>query len=247
MALEFGLGQVVAIPSGANVTPIPLYLLTEVSIDISYKSTSFRGPYQFPLETVMGEGDIKIKAKPGDGRAALVSAVLQGSTAAAGTVRGVQGEAGTIPGTPYQVTVSQSATFSEDLGVLDLTANKWLTRVASAPATGQYSVSAGVYTFAAADTTHNLSINYSYTSAANGQTITLNNQLVGTTTTFGMRVYNVNTVSGATRYFGFYFPRVLIPKLGLGWKPNAYRDQSIEAEAMQDSASQLVFKPYMQE
>jgi hypothetical protein len=247
MALEFGLGQVVAIPSGTNVTPIPLFLITEVSVDFSYKPTSFRGPYQFPIETVLGEGDIKIKAKPGDGRAALIAAVLQGSTVAAGSVRGVQGEAGTIPGTPYQVTVAQSATFSEDLGVLDLTANKWLTRVASAPATGQYAVTAGVYTFAAADTTHNLSINYSYTSAASGQTITLNNQLVGTTTTFGMRVYNVNTVSGATRYHGLFFPRVVMPKLALSWKPSGYRDQSVEAEIMQDASSQLVVKPYMQE
>ncbi len=55
-----------------------------------------------------------------------------------------------------------------------------LTRVASAPATGQYSVSAGVYTFAAADTGVTVFIDYQYTfTSTTSQKSTVNNLLMG--------------------------------------------------------------------
>jgi endoglucanase Acf2 len=88
-------------------------------------------------------------------------------------------EAGTIPGTPYQVTVTHSGTFVTDYGVIDTLTGTQLTKVASSPATGQYSVAAGVYTFAAADTTKTVKISYSYTDSTAGATITLANQLMG--------------------------------------------------------------------
>lgn len=71
-------------------------------------------------------------------------------------------EAYTIPGTPYQVSVvnANSAIFS-DLGVV-YAGGAALTKVGSAPAAGQYSVAAGVYTFAAADSGKAVSITYGY-------------------------------------------------------------------------------------
>lgn len=60
-------------------------------------------------------------------------------------------EAGTVPGlSPYQVTVSQSPAWSCDVAVTSASGTAF-TRVSSAPAAGQYSVAAGVYTFNAAD------------------------------------------------------------------------------------------------
>lgn len=245
--LNYGLAQAAFIPSGANPTSIPVALLTEISLDIEYKEVEFRGPNQFPVEIALGEGSIKGKAKNGNINGATLAALLQGSTSATGMVAGVTGELGTIPGTPFQVTVANSANFVEDLGVLDLTANKWLSRVASAPATGQYSVSAGVYTFAAADTTHNVSINYSYTIAGSGKTVTLNNQLQGTTTNFALACYDSNTIGGATRYLGIRFPAVVVPKLSWALKASAYTDQDISFTIRQDTASSLVAKVYTQE
>jgi len=67
-------------------------------------------------------------------------------------------EAATVPTSPYQVTVSQSAEFSCDIGVTY--AGSPLVRVAANPAAGQYAVSAGVYTFAAADAGHALTVTY---------------------------------------------------------------------------------------
>jgi len=54
------------------------------------------------------------------------------------------------------------------------------TCVASAPATGQYSVSAGTYTFAAADTTKLVFISYRYSATAAGaKKISVVNQQMG--------------------------------------------------------------------
>lgn len=70
-------------------------------------------------------------------------------------------QAATIPAsTPWQVTVSGAASFSCDHRVA-FSSGTALTRVASAPAAGQYSVStAGTYTFAAADANKAVNITY---------------------------------------------------------------------------------------
>ena len=85
-----------------------------------------------------------------------------------------------IPATPYHITVANGSTWTVDLGVMDASTGKVYTRVASAPATGQYSVaSGGIYTFAAADTGNNVLISYLYTIASSGEKLTLTNAFQG--------------------------------------------------------------------
>jgi hypothetical protein len=64
-----------------------------------------------------------------------------------------------VPPTPYKVTVAQSAAFSCEQSVSYANGTK-LARVSANPAAGQYSVAAGVYTFAAADTGQSLTFVY---------------------------------------------------------------------------------------
>ncbi len=73
----------------------------------------------------------------------------------------VQNEAWTIPTTPYQVTVNAPyGSWAVDQGVtLNGVA---MTPVSGTPASGQYSVSGGQYTFAAADSGKAVLISYSY-------------------------------------------------------------------------------------
>jgi hypothetical protein len=77
----------------------------------------------------------------------------------------VDDESHPIPATPFQVVVTGAATFLRDRGVTD--AGVPLTRVASSPATGEYSVDSltGTYTFAAADTGDTVLISYSTAAA----------------------------------------------------------------------------------
>ncbi len=247
--LNFGLGQVALIPSGATPTPVPVALLTEAKVDFSYKEVEYRGNQQAPIETAFAELEIKITAKTGNINGATLSSLLAGSTTATGGVLGVLAELWTIPATPYQVTVANGVTYADDLGVLDLTANKWLTRVAAGPTTGQYALNSatGQYTFAAADTTHNLAINYSYTSASIGKSVALNNQLAGTTPIFALALYNAYQIAGTTRYHGLKFPAAVCPKLSLAFASTKYTEEDLSFSIRQDTASTKIVTAYTQE
>jgi hypothetical protein len=74
----------------------------------------------------------------------------------------VQGEAQTVPGSPYAVAVNApNGNWAVDQGVTYATGAA-LTRVSGSPAVGQYSVAAGVYTFNAGDASAAVLISYSY-------------------------------------------------------------------------------------
>jgi hypothetical protein len=77
---------------------------------------------------------------------------------------GVQSEAQTVPSlAPFQLAVlAPYGPWASDLGVVYSATGVALTPVAGAPVAGQYSVSSGVYSFAAADAGQAASISYGY-------------------------------------------------------------------------------------
>ena len=103
---------------------------------------------------------------------------------------------GTVPATPFQLTptLPGSGTWLNDLGVRNTSGTNY-TRVASAPVTGQYSVSAGVYTFAAADTGLALLISSEYSAATGGIIVPMTNQLMGYSPSFSVILYNDSKAS----------------------------------------------------
>jgi hypothetical protein len=245
MGLQFGLGQLSAIPTGANPTPVPFALLEGVTVSSKYGTKNFRGPYQGIVDEALIDLDVTIKVKNAHINGATLAAFLSGSSLTTGSVVGVTGELATIPTTPFQVTVANGATFAENYGVLDITANKWLQCAATASATGIYAVNTatGVYTFNTADVGHNLAINYGYTAAAVGKTLTLNNQLQGTTNYFALAGYDQYN----SKYIGRRYPRVTCPSIQLDLKPTDYTKQDLEFHVLQDAASALMFKLYTAE
>ena len=126
-------------------------------------------------------------------------------------------EAGSIPTTPYQVTVTNSATWAEDLGVKYGATGVSLTKVASSPTTGQYSVAAGVYTFAAADTGLAVLISYTYNPASQttGITIPVTNKPMGTAPISEVHLYND---FGSPSQFGIRLYSAMFNKLTMATK-----------------------------
>jgi hypothetical protein len=106
-------------------------------------------------------------------------------------------------------TVSQSAVFTEDGGVLDLTAGKWLTRVASAPATGSTAARRRASTPATLRTTATSSlVTYSYTPASPvGETTTVSNSIQSQS--IPLQAPRLQPVAGErrVRLVGLDFPR----------------------------------------
>ncbi len=76
----------------------------------------------------------------------------------------VQGEAQSIPSSaPFQITASAPyGPWASDLGVVYASTGAALAPVAAAPGPGQYAVSAGVYSFSAADAGQALTLSYGY-------------------------------------------------------------------------------------
>lgn len=232
---EFGLGSLLTIPSGANPTPVQVGLLEDVSVDFKDELKPLNGQYRYAVDMARGKGSISIKAKVREFRADILAMGIQGSSTTTGSIIGVTSEAATIPGSPFQVTVANGATFSEDCGVLNLTTGKWMTRVAAAPATTQYTVNTatGLYTFAAADTTNNLAISYTYAAAAIGKTVSVSNQVMGASTGYALRAFNVY----GGKPLGFKFYNVHTPGLALAMKADDWATEDIEFQAIQDSAT----------
>ncbi len=83
------------------------------------------------------------------------------------------------------ITVANAATFGQDLGVVNVTTGVQLSRVASAPATGQYAVVNGSYTFATADVGGLVVISYTYTKTT-GASFTYYAQKMGARPSFQM-------------------------------------------------------------
>lgn len=183
---SFGAGVLQAFRNDtANNTPINFGLVQEVTLDFSFNVKELYGQYQFPLAIARGTGKATGKAKAAALSGIAMASLFFGLALATGQTATAFGEAGSIPATPFQVTVANTATFIDDLGVLFALTGLPLKKVASAPTTGQYSVSgAGVYTFAAADTLLAVLISYTYAQAGTGQKMTISNQLLGTTPTF---------------------------------------------------------------
>lgn len=177
----FGPGAIVATRTDvANATPINIGFAQSFNLEFSGNLKELYGQNQFPID--VARGTVKVTGKL---HAAVISGIAWnnmffGASMVTGSLNWASPENQTVPTTPFQITASQAANFDKDLGVINNVTGLPLTRVASGPTTGQYSVneSTGVYTFAAADTGISMALNYAYTTTA-GQTLPIVQTLLG--------------------------------------------------------------------
>lgn len=202
MQFLFGSGNMWGIPlqdaSGvaiSNPTPVPLGTLQDISTDLSYEVKKLYGQKQFPVAVGRAKGNLSFKAKNASIDATQWNSLYFGQTLNTGLVDNVIATvAVAIPTTPFQITPTppNSGTWARDLGVRN-TAGVQFTRVASAPATLQYSVAAGVYTFASADNGSGMSvyIDYQYTASTptTARKMTVANLDMGLVPTFRAELY----------------------------------------------------------
>lgn len=197
MQLAFGTGILFGVQTQdatgaavANPTPIQFGNLQDVSGDISFEEKLLYGAYQMPIAVGRGKGKMQFKAKMANISGQIMGDLLFGTGTAAGIKDVVPNFATAVPSaTPWQVTIAppNSGTYVNDLGVLNASTGLPLKRVASAPATGQYSVNiaTGVYTFATADANAAILISYEYTATStSAKVVSITNQLMGYAPTF---------------------------------------------------------------
>ena len=233
----FGAGYLFGVPSGANPTPVMFGAVQDVSVDFSFDLKALYGQSQFALEQARGKGKIDIKAAVGRFDPNLFNQIYFGQTTTVGEVLNAISEAAAIPASPYTATAANGATFKTDLGVYSVTLGRFLTRVASSPATGQYAVNTntGVYTFAEADTGGSVKLNYTYGSASTGTTIAGANTLIGSGPIFALQL--VNQFKGKS--ISLSFPAVQASKLGLPLKLDDFSLPSLDMSAQDDGTGNV--------
>jgi len=157
----FGSGVLIGTPQGGS--PINFGLAQEVTLDVSVTTKALYGQNNFPVAIGSGTRKMTGKAKMARISGQALGALFFGVTPSAGSVVTQFGEAASVPASsPYTYTTANHATFTADQGVVYAGSALPLKAVASAPATGQYSVAAGVYTFAAGDYDASVAISYGY-------------------------------------------------------------------------------------
>ena len=221
-----------------TANPVKFGTLQDISIDISKDVKELYGQNAFPVDVSTGKAKIAIKAKSAQIFGALYNSLFFGQTLTTGqTVDYADSTGSVIPATPYQVTPTppSSGTWGRDLGVINGNGDP-LTRLASGtPATGQYTVSAGVYTFSSADAGTTVFINYQYTISASGKTMNIVNVPMGYSPTFSMDIL----VTGKGKSLIYTFPQCISSKLSLATKLDDYAIPEFDISAFANAAGQV--------
>jgi hypothetical protein len=238
---QFGIGALLANPTTGNLAALPnpqkFGTLQDVDVEISQKLEKLMGQNKFPDDIAPGDMAITGKAAIGNIQVDMFNQMMFAPSA--GLTVGVNitalNEAHSVPASsPYTITVINSTTFKTDLGVWYVGGDE-LQRVTSVTAAGQYSVSAGVYTFFSGDASASVLITYEYTSASTGKTMTAVNQLQGYGPVF--EIYLWMPYQGSN---GMHLYACRSSKMSLPLKRSGYAIPAFDFEAFASPAGNVL-------
>lgn len=241
-AINFGSGTAVGRRTDiSNPTPSFLGILSDIQIDFDQAVKELQGQYKVAVDVAPAALKIVGKAKFSRIEGSTMRDLLFGAAATVTPASGIAmavAETAAVPATPYTVTVTNAGTFQEDFGVFYALTGRQLTRVASGPVVGQYSVveTTGVYTFAAADTLLSMNFYYSYTVATLFKSV-LSNTFMGTGPFFEMFISETYTNnSGVLNTFNLKLNACRASKLAFPFKNADYTMQEFDFQAFADQA-----------
>jgi hypothetical protein len=241
---SFGPGNIVIVPTSDNAgnlittpTPIKVASLQSFSVDETSDEKLLYGQGKYAEDAADGKSKLTAKGTNARVQARLWHAVRYGQTLANGIDRMYIDTTGTaIPAAPGPYTITptppSSGTFVKDLGVAVLSNGVVMTRIASGtPTTGQYTVSSGVYTFAAADAGVTVLINYEYTATSTSAAILdIYNTPMGSSPRFELQFQT----SYSGEFLTYIFPNVKCNKLSLATKLDDYTIPELDFTILPD-------------
>ena len=189
--ISFSTGRLFATPIGGGAR---LFYgdLTDVSVDIKVDLKEAFSEGQYAIAVADGHRSIDVSAKHYTLRLDALANDLNGSSTSTTSSDAFSwDEAGTVPATPFQYTLAQSATYIPNSLVLKVyvgvnKAPLTYKIVASGPIAGySAALSAGVLTFASGDAGLAFSATYQYNNN-NGSRITISNSFQGSTLPYTM-------------------------------------------------------------
>ena len=234
---SFGSGVLYGVRTDvANSTPINFGLVQDVQMDFQYDHKELYGQNQFPVAVARGKGKVTGKAKIARISGMVFNSLFFGATLQTGQIATAFGEAATIPAvSDYTVTAANNSQIVTDYGVVYAATGLPFVKVATAPAVGQYSLSGGVYAFAAADAGAAVLLTYTYNITTSGQIIKVTNPLMGTTPTFSASFYTTFQGKSLT----CTFPNCVSNTLKFGTKLDDFLIPEIDFSAFADGAGNV--------
>lgn len=239
----FGAGVLIGTPTqdanGAaivNPSPIEFGTLQDITMDMSFDTKMLYGNKQFPVAVGRGKGKISGKAKVATLSGFMINSLFFGQSILSGITADSYDTVGTVIATSLTPTVPGSGTWTRNLGVRDAN-GLTMTRVASAPAAGQYSVSAGVYTFAAADVGQLAFINFQYDAASTTAVkSTVMNLPMGYAPAFQVDLFLPFQGKNAT----FTFPQAISSKFSIATKQDDFMVPEFDFDCFANAAGQVL-------
>ena len=187
-ALAFNSGYAFQIDGDTNPTPSQIKILQSASLDLKASTKKLYGQGILPVAVGRSQISVDGKLKFADYQPRMIRDFVgapNNSLMTAGQTIVNNNEAHSVPATsPYTITTTNSANFGIDLGVTYSATGIPLTNVASGPTVGQYSYSAGVYTFATADEGAAMLISYTSTVSTSGDSVLISNTSAGAANSF---------------------------------------------------------------
>jgi len=236
----FGPGVLIATRTDVTPsTPINIGYANEFSVDFAGNVKQLFGQNQLPIDAARGTIKVSAKAKAAVVSGLALNAVFFGDAFTAGGIKWNVGEAHSVPAvSTYTVTVTNSGTFDQDLGVVytsGASAGLPFQKVTSLTAVGQYTVAAGVYTFYSGDASANVAMTYTSTVASGIQTLTLANQLLGVSPIIQLDYYTIrNNKALVARFY-----QAQTAKLALAAKLEDFVMPELDFELFANAAGNL--------
>jgi hypothetical protein len=106
----FGAGRFFGINNVSNPTPARAYVPQDMSIDFKQATKELYGEKKFAVAVAAGEMSVSGKVTMGAPNVRMLGDLLFQATSSTGQILEADKEAGTVPASPYQVTVANSST-----------------------------------------------------------------------------------------------------------------------------------------
>jgi hypothetical protein len=227
-------GAVIAVP-----TPVNLASCTDIGIEKKGTAKMHEGKYQYSIASAIAKRSIEISLTCNVHSAKSMGLSTNEDVLESYDALHSPKTATAIPATPFTITPTPpaSGTFKNDMGVFWEDGGQ-LVRVASAPVAGQYSMAAGVYTFAAADTLKKVFIKYTYSVATGGSSTAEYNRLQGEAPEYSL-ILTSGTYRGVTAMFDA--PIVLVKDISNPFKNGDYMAQKITVDVLANPSTGHVF------
>jgi len=231
-------GSGVLIGTDSSGVSVNFGLAQEVTLSLAQTIKPLYGQNNFPVAIGSGTRKLTGKAKLASLSGQALGRLFFGAAPVAGSVQTQFGEAGAVPAvSAYTITVVNNATWTNDQGVVYAATGLPLKKVASGPTVGQYSVAAGVYTFAAADASAAVLLSYQYTASAVGQKIAVSTALIGPTINFAANLFGYDPTTG--KQFSLYLYNCVAEKLDFGTKLEDFVMPEMDFQCYANAAGQV--------